>query len=101
MDPGARKLMTIHKALLLRDDRDNMSRKEGRGHTRIEYSLHALIRGLEDLINKDKEKPSTTANNSSGNINIVRKNSRELRKLWIMRVTIIPIVIGALRLAGV
>ena len=55
MDKRTRKLMTMHKALYLRDDVDwlYMSRKEGeRWLTSIEDSVDASIQRLEDYIEK-------------------------------------------------
>ena len=57
VDQRTRKLMTMHKALHLRDDVDRLyvSRKEGgRGLTSIEDSVDAPIHRLEDYIEKHK-----------------------------------------------
>ena len=58
MDQRTRKLMTLHKAFLSRDEIDSIyvSRKEGgRGLASLEDSVAALIRVLEDYIKKSKE----------------------------------------------
>ena len=55
MDQRTRKLMTMHKALHSRDDRDRlyMSRKEGgTGLASIEDSVDSLIQRLEDDIQR-------------------------------------------------
>ena len=64
MDQRTRKLMTMHKALHPRDDVDRLyvSRKEGRrGLASIEDNVDALIRRLEDYIEKHKGEWSQTS----------------------------------------
>ena len=66
MDQRTRKLMTIHKALHLRDDVDRLyvSRKEwGRGLTSTEDSTDTLIQRLEDYIQKRWERLITATRN--------------------------------------
>ena len=57
MTVRARKLMTMHRAINLRDDIDWLYvwRKEGRGHASIDENVDASIRRLEDNIKKIKE----------------------------------------------
>ena len=54
--PEKKKLMTMHKALHPRNDRDRLylPRKGGRGLTSIEDSVDALVRRLENSIKKYK-----------------------------------------------
>ena len=67
MDKRTRKLMTMHKALHLRDDKDGLyvPRKErGRGLTSIEDSVNTSIRQLEDYIKKNSKEITVTRNNT-------------------------------------
>ena len=57
-DQETRKLMTMHKAFHTRDDIDRLyirSKERGRGLTRIEDCVDALIQGLKNDIKKIKE----------------------------------------------
>ena len=91
MDQRTRKLMAMHKALQPRDDVDRLYvfRKEGgRGLASIEDTVDASIQQLEDYIEKHER----------GLITAIRNDldlARELKKLWNMKVTIVPIVIGS------
>ena len=70
MDQRTRKLMTMHKALHLREDVDRLyvSRKEGgRGPASIEDSVDALIQRLEDYIEKHERGWITTIRNDTDN----------------------------------
>ena len=70
MDQRTRKLMTMHKALHLRDDGDRryVSRKEGgRGLTNIEDSVDASIQRLEDYIEKHEGGLITAIRNNTDN----------------------------------
>ena len=70
MDQRSRKLMTVHKALHVRDYIDIIyaSRKEGgRGVAKIQDSIHSWIRRLEDYIKKSKEKLLTVTRNNTFN----------------------------------
>ena len=70
MNQRTRKLMTIHKALHLKDDVDIIyaSRKEGgRGLTSIEDSVDASILRLEDYIEKRGEGLITTTRKNTDN----------------------------------
>ena len=75
MDQRIRKLMTMHKALYLRDDVDRLyvSRKEGgRGHASIKGSGDASIQQLKDYINKREGRLITTTSNNTENTSINR-----------------------------
>ena len=70
MDQRIRKLMTIHKALHLRDDVDRLyiSKKEiGRDLARIEDSVDASIQRLEDYIEKHEGGLITAIRNDNHN----------------------------------
>ena len=69
MDQRTRKLMTIRKALYIRDDIDRLyvSRKEGRGLTSTEDSVDASIQRLEDYIEKHGERLITATRNNTDN----------------------------------
>ena len=81
MDQRTRKLMTMHKALYLRDDVDRqyVSRKKGgRGFASIEDSVDSSIHWLEDYIEKHEGGLITTIKNDTDNtvtkrITITRK----------------------------
>ena len=67
MDQRTRKLMTMHKALHLRDDVDRLyvSRKEeGRGLVSIKDSVDASIQRLEDYVEKHGVLITATRNNT-------------------------------------
>ena len=71
----------MHKALRLRDDLEYISRKEGgRGHASIKDYVNALLQGLEDYIEKRKERLITAANNRIGHISKVVKNDNNQEK---------------------
>ena len=75
IDQKRRKLMTVHKALYLRDDidgRHEQIRKGTRGLTNIEDSMDASLEGLEDCIKKKKVKLNTETSISTRNIKINR-----------------------------
>ena len=70
MDHRTRKLMTMHKALHLRDNVDRLyvSRKEGgRGLASIENSVDASKQRLEDYIEKQERGLITTIRNDTDN----------------------------------
>ena len=85
MDQRTRKLMTMHKALHLRDDVDwlYVSRKEGgRGLASIEDSVDGSIKRLEDYIEKHEGRLITAIKNDSDNtmtdrMTITRKQNWE------------------------
>ena len=90
MDQRTRKLMTMHKALHLRDDVDRLyvSRKEGgRGLANIEESVDTSIWWLEDYIEKHKEELITATRNDTDNtednrMTITRKQKWEVKQLY-------------------
>ena len=68
MDQKTRKLMTMNKALHLRDDADRLygSRKEGgRGLASIEDTVDASIQRLEDYIEKHEGGQFTAIRNDN------------------------------------
>ena len=70
MDQRTRKLMTMHKALYLRDDVDRLyvSRKEaGRGLASIEDTVDASIQQLKDYIQKHEGGLITATRNETEN----------------------------------
>ena len=58
MEQRTIKLMTMHKALLQKDDIDRLyePRKEGRGLASIRVCVDAIIQGLEENITRSKKK---------------------------------------------
>ena len=75
MEQRTRKLMTIHKALLHRDDVDRLyvSRKEGRrGLGIIQDNTDASMQPLEDYIKKSKERLIIATRNNTDNTSINR-----------------------------
>ena len=89
MNQRTRKLMTMHKALHLRDDIDRLylSRKEGgRGLSSNEDSVDASIQWLEDYIQKHGGRLITTTRNNTDNtgtnwMTINRKQKGEEKQL--------------------
>ena len=80
MKQRKRKLLTVHKALLLRDDVDRlyMSRKEGeRGLASTKDSVDAAIQRLEDYIEKRRERLIKTIRNNPDNMRTNRTIKRK------------------------
>ena len=78
MEWKIRKVVTVHKVLHFRDNKDRLclSRKEGgRELTSIENYADASIKRLEGYIKKNEERLITAANCSSGNISSDRKTT--------------------------
>ena len=90
MNQTTRKLMTIHKALHLRDDMDRwyVSRREGgRGLASIEDSVDALIQRLEDYKEMHRGRQITVSRNYTDNTRatetaIARKQKLEEKQLY-------------------
>ena len=90
MDQRTRKLITMHKALNLRDDVDRLyvSRKEGgRGLACTEDSVDALLQWLKDYIVKHGEGLITATRNNTDNMKInwttiTRKQKWEEKQLY-------------------
>ena len=90
MDQRTRKLMTMHKALHLRDDVDRLytSRKEGgRGLASIEDNVDASIWRLEDYIVKHEGGLITAIRNDTDNLmdnrmTITRKQKWEGKQIY-------------------
>ena len=90
MDQRTRKLMTMHKALHLREDVDRLyvSRKEwGRGLASIEDSVDASIQQFEDYIGKHEGGLFTAIRNNNDNMidkrmTITRKQKWEEKQLY-------------------
>ena len=90
MDQRTRKLITMHKALYLRDDIDRLyvSRKEGgRGLASIEDSVVTSIQRREDYIQKHDGGLITANKNDTDNtmdnkITITRKQKWEEKQLY-------------------
>ena len=90
MDQSTRKLMTIHKALHLRDEIDSLyvPRKwGGKGLTSIEDSFVASIHRLEDYIEKHQGGLITSIKNDTDNrmsnrMTITRKQKWEEKQLY-------------------
>ena len=86
MDQRNRKLMTLHKALYPRDDRDRLyvSRKErGRELTSIEVYVDALTQGFKYIKRAKKKKKRllrTASNNTSKITN--RKTTKTRKQKW-------------------
>ena len=84
MDQRTRKLMTIHKALLPRDDVDRLyvSRKEGgRGLASFEDCVDASIQRLEDYIQKHDGGLITAIRNDTDN-DTDNRMTRNRKKKW-------------------
>ena len=89
MDQRTKRLMTMHKTLLPRDDVDRLyvSKKEGgRGLASIEDSVNASIQRLEDTIEKHEEGLITVIRNNTDNtidnrMTITRKQKWEEKQL--------------------
>ena len=80
MDQRTRKLMTMHKALHLRDNvnrRYVSGKKGGRGFTCIEDSVDASIQWLEDYIEKRGGRLITVTRNNTEN---TRTNRTEITR---------------------
>ena len=90
MDQTTRKLMTMLKALHLRDDVDSLyvSRKEvGRGLASIEDCVDTSMQRLEDYIEKQERRLITPIRNNTDNtvdnrMTITRKQKWEEKKLY-------------------
>ena len=83
MDQRTRKLMTMHKALHLRDDVDRLyvSRKGGgRGLASIEDTVDASIQRLEDYTEKHERGLITTIRNNTDNTIIERMTTTRKQK---------------------
>ena len=91
MDQRTRTLMTMHKALHLRDDVDRLyvSRKEGgKGLANIEESVDVLIQRLEDYIEKHEGRLITAIRNDTDNtmdnrMTITRKQKWDEKQLCV------------------
>ena len=84
MDQRTRKLMTMHKALHLRDDVDRLyvQRKEGRrGLASIEDSVDTSILRLEDYI-ENHERGLITAIRNNTNNTIVNRMTKTRKQKW-------------------
>ena len=84
MDQRSRKLMTMHKALHLRDDVDRLyvSRKEGgRGPASIEENVDASIRRLEGYIEKHEGGLITAVRNDNDNT-MDNKMTKTRKQKW-------------------
>ena len=84
MNQRTRKLMTMHKALHLRDDVDRLyvSRKEGgRGLASIEDSVDASIQRLEDYIEKHEGGLITAIRNNTDNT-IDNRMTKTRKQKW-------------------
>ena len=85
IDQRTRKLMTMHKALHPRDDKDRLyvSRKEGgRGLANIEDCVETTIQQLEDYTKKSKDRLLMAANNSRCGIWTNRKTTKTRKQKW-------------------
>ena len=89
LDQRTRKLMTMHKALLPRDDFDRLyvTRKEGgRGLASIEDSIDASIQRLEDYIEEQEGLITATKNDTdntmTNRMTITRKQKWEEKQLY-------------------
>ena len=86
-------LMTMHKALRPKDDIDTIcSKKWGRGLVRIEDSVDASIRQLENYNKKSKERINIVANNRPDNTRtnrtrVTRKQKKEEKQLHFFQAT--------------
>ena len=84
MDQRTRKIMTMHKALHLRDDVDRLyvPRKEGgRGLDSIEDSVDASIQRLEDYIGKHERGLITAIRNNTDNT-IDNRMTKTRKQKW-------------------
>ena len=84
IDQRTRKLMTMHKALYLRDDVDRLyvPRKEGgRGLASIEDSVDTSIQRLEDYIEKHERRLITAIRNNTDNT-IDNRMTKTKKQKW-------------------
>ena len=84
-DQTKRKLMTMYKALHLRNDigRLYVSRNEGgRGYANIAGCLDESIQGIEKCIKKSKERMITAASDNIGNIKTNIKSRKTRKQKW-------------------
>ena len=92
MDQRTRKLMTMHKALYLRDDVDRLyvSRKDrGRGLASIEDSVDASMQRLKDYIEKHEGGLIAATRNDTDNTKTIRmtKTRKKIGRkttLWVV-----------------